>query len=196
MASRANHRITKTRYYVIAVTVVITLSVILYIKIGSSASTIVIQGIGTISLSILVGAFIFEKWLWKTKIGLIIGCPPDYSGSWKGYVKPTIGNYSNQSNINIEVIITQNLLDIQWHQIGYNQEGKVISESHLIFGEVIDNHIKWGSICGLYEVTLKDKDHIKLFGSQLVDVAEDHNSIDGSYCTTSGSAGIIYLEKV
>lgn len=197
MANRANYRIVRTKYSVIAALIVIVLAVVLYIRVGLTASTAVLQAFGIVSLTIIVGSVIFEKWLWKTIIGQIIGCPPDYSGKWEGHVKKIKGTEANkEKEIKITVYIIQNLLDIEWHQIGYDENGNIKTESHLLLGEVIDEHRRWSSICGLYEVNQKDKGSIKHYGSQLVDISIDEKTISGSYCSTVGNVGTIYLKKV
>ena len=197
MANRASHRITRTRYTVIATLVVAVLSVVLYIKVGISASSAVIQAFGIVSLTVLIGSLFFEKWLWKIWLGRLVGCPPDYSGKWEGYVeKAIIGDSNEQKIVKVTVYITQHLLDIEWHQIGYDDEGNKVTESHLLFGEVIDEHRKWSSICGMFEVNRNDKGNTKHYGSHLVNISIDGKVIEGQYCSTVGNVGSMKLEKV
>jgi len=196
MATRAHHRIVRTRYSVMAFVTVVILAVVLYVKVGSNASAAVLQAFGIVSLTILVGAFIFEKWIWKTKIGKLVGCPPNYSGAWEGTIERVISEKNEFDKIRIEVEITQNLLEIEWYQKGFDSEGKLISESHFLFGEVVDNQRKWGSICGMYEVTRTNKGYLKHYGSHLVAVSQDEKTMHGSYCSTVGNVGNIDLRKV
>lgn len=196
MAARASHRVVRTRYTVIAAFVVVVLSVLLYVKVGASASSAVLQAFGIVSLTVLIGSLLFEKWLWKTWLGQLFGCPPDYSGKWIGIVeKHVLGAADEPEKVRVTVYIKQHLLDIEWHQIGYDEDGNIVTESHLLFGEVIDEHRKWSSICGMYEVNRKDKGNFKHYGSQLVDISFDRKKMEGSYCSTKGNVGTICLEK-
>ena len=197
MSVRAHHRILRTRYAVMAAVTVAILAVVLWIKLGSAASAAVLQAFGIVSLAILIGAYIFEKVLWKSWIGKLVGCPPDYSGNWEGEVHRIIKTRTDDEDVvRIKVTIKQNLLDVEWHQIGYGKDGNIIAESHLLFGEVIDNQRPWGSICGMYEVTRKNNEYTKHYGSFLADISQDELSIDGSYCSTAGNVGNIKLKKV
>ena len=134
--------------------------------------------------------------MWKTKIGKIFGCPPDYSGKWKGYVTRTKkGSPDEEDRIDVEVIIEQSLYEVEWRQTGFDKEGNIITESKFVIGEVLDDLGKWSAICGVYEVLRKDKGNTKHDGSQLVNVSQDGKSMSGSYCSNNGNAGDIELTK-
>jgi hypothetical protein len=176
---------------------VVILAVVLLYKFGFNASYAILQAVGLVSVAIMIGSTVFEKWLWKTKLGRLVGCPPDYSGEWNGTITRIIkSSPEKKDEVKIKVLITQNLLDIEWYQVGYNEYGSIDTESNLLFGEVIDNQRKWSCICGLYEVTRKDVGHVMHYGSQLVDVSKDGKTIDGSYCSTVGNVGRLELSRV
>ncbi len=151
MAVRAQHRIHRTSVYIVAAIIVAALSTILWFKVGWAAAQIVLQATGLVAVAIMFGEFLTKHWLWKTRLGNKLGFPPDYSGNWAGKVYRTKKENEIPDENRVEVTISQTITQIEWHQIGFNDSGEQIAESHFILGEVIDDHRKWDAILGVYE---------------------------------------------
>ena len=197
MPRRAHKRLIRPRYYVMSAAAVIVLSVVLAIELkGVSIVVAVTSSIGSIAVALMAGNLLFEKYLWKTKLGQLIGCPPDYSGNWVGEVTRSIqGSGSLPKKTKIEVEIVQELFDVKWNQVGYDDHGKKVTESHFIIGEVIDDRDDWSAICGVYEVTYLDENGRKSEGSQLVNVYNGGSEIRGNFSSNMGNVGEINLAR-
>lgn len=194
MAARAQHRIHRTSVYIVASSIVMTLTVILWVRIGWSSAQTVLQGFGVVAASILLGEFITKRWLWKTRLGKLLGFPPDYSGKWEGKVYRTKKAGSAPQENRVEVVIAQAITRIDWYQIGFAENGEKIAESHFIMGEVIDEHRTWDAILGIYEV--QRVNGAKDSGMSFVRVNEAMNEISGVYCGLNGHVGQITINRV
>lgn len=194
MAARAHHRIHRTSVYIVASSIVMILSAILWIQIGWSSAQIVLQGFGIVAAAILLGEFITKRWLWKTRLGELLGFPPDYSGKWQGKVFRTKKAGAVPQENRVEVVIAQSVTHIDWYQIGYSETGEKIAESHFIMGEVIDEHRAWDAILGIYEV--QRVNGAKDSGMSFVRVNEAMDEISGVYCGLNGHVGTITINRV
>ena len=194
MKSQAHLRIYRTRINIIAVAVVSVLALVLYVRLGAAPARIVLEAIGTVTITLVIAQYLIERWLWKTKLGNMMGFPPNYSGVWEGEVI-RLRNTSDLKTVTtkIEVTVDQNLTQIEWNQIGFTQEGEKLTESHLILGEVIDYHRKWDGIVGIYAV--ERYDGTKDEGMQLLSVSGDGKEITGMYCGTNGNVGKMCLHR-
>lgn len=193
MAVRAHYRVHKTSVYIVATVIVLSLSLLLWVQIGRDAAQIVLQATGGVALAIMIGEFITKHWLWKTKIGNKLGFPPDYSGQWEGdVIRSKKGDDSPATN-RVEVIISQSVTQVDWHQIGYSEDGKKLAESHFIMGEVIDEHRQWDAILGVYEVQRPDGS--KDSGMSFVRINNSGEELSGIYCGMNGHLGKIIIKR-
>ena len=194
MAVRANHRIHRTSVYIVAFAIVLVLSLILWIRVGWESAQIVFQGIGVVAIAISIGEFVTRRWIWKTSLGRLLGFPPDYSGKWHGAIYRIKAADSAPLENRVDVLITQTISQVDWHQIGYSETGEKIAESHFIMGEVIDEHRSWDAILGVYEVQRADGS--KDSGMSLVRVNDETNEMSGVYCGLNGHVGRITINRV
>lgn len=194
MAVQAKHRIYRTRISILAAAIVTVLAIVLYLRVGTEPARIVLEATGTVTITLIIAQFVIEKWLWKTKLGRLIGFPPDYSGKWTGIVhriRKHEEDYPTETPIEVEV--KQSMTQIEWNQIGFDSDGNELTESRLILGEVVDYHSNWDGIVGVYEVTRHDG--FKDEGMQLLKVKESDSKISGLYCGMNGNVGKMELTK-
>ena len=194
MAKQGNYRIHRTRLTFLAISIVAVLASVLFLRVGKEPARIVLEAIGTVTLTMVFASLIMDSWLWKTRVGKLLGFPPDYSGKWVGTIQRTVQTDNDSpTETKIEAIVSQRLTQLEWKQYGYRDGGEKYASSHLILGEVVDYHGKWDGIIGVYEVTRSDgrKDE----GVQVLTIENDGNEISGWYAGVNGNVGKMILRK-
>lgn len=194
MANKASQRLNRIRIGFSSTFIVLSLSAYTWFSVGAEYAILVITSSGIVGLTIAIAELIIRKFLWKTSIGKLLGFPPDYSGVWEGYVERKSAHEAETLlKRNITVNIKQEIDKIDWHQETFNEDGVVVAESHLVIGEVIDEHRRWDGILGVYEV--KRECGRKDTGVSMMTVTPCNTIIRGNYSGFNKHVGIIMVEK-
>ena len=194
MNNKGNLRIYRTRLYLAAIPIALLLASLLYIEIGTEPALVIVKAIGSIVFAMFITHHFIEPWFWKTKLGLKLGFPPNYSGEWEGLVTRTQSEDGSEKQSKVKVTITQQINQLEWHQKTYSMENEKVAESHFILGEVVDYHRKWDGIIGIYEVSRTTGE--KNEGMSLVTVNESLDEIYGLYCGLNNHMGNIKIKKI
>lgn len=149
----------------------------------------------SISYSISITSFLvvmFINFAWRWKIFRVWLVPfPNLNGCWNGFIKSSYKNAC--SEIPIKVKIKQTFLHIQ-----VRFQSKESKSNSIVAAFNIDKDRDIVQLCYSYQndpkATLQKKSPIH-YGSVILDIDEDNNSMDGLYWTTKNTTGEIYLEK-
>ena len=140
--------------------------------------------------SILVVGFVKFAWKWKIFRGWLVPFP-NLNGYWDGIIKSTYKNAC--SEIPIKLKIKQTFLHIQ-----IRFQSKESKSNSIVAAFNIDEDRGIVQLCYSYQndpkATLQKKSPIH-YGSVILDINEDNNSMNGQYWTTRNTTGEMYLEK-
>lgn len=140
--------------------------------------------------SVLVVVFINFAWKWNIFKGWLVPFP-NLNGCWNGFIKSSYKNAC--SEIPIKVKIKQTFLHIQ---VGFQSEES--KSNSIVAAFNIDKDRGIVQLCYSYQndpkATLQEKSPIH-YGSVILDIDEDNNSMSGQYWTTRNTTGEMYLEK-
>lgn len=193
--NQASNRLRTVRIRYLTVCVLFVISVALFVEIGLDAAITVLSLGGIASMGMVIAAYLLETQLWKTKIGRMVGFPPDYSGDWKGTVtRKYKGGETENTVMDISVKVIQNVTDIQWIQTHKSTENTESAASALLIGCVIDLRGDWAGVTGIFEVE-KGKGQ-KYYGMMLLQVSDDGTTMKGIYNNSVGGGGIMEVKKV